>query len=744
MGRPKLEPLLNPLQKEKEKQKLPTFSEKYEEDLKRQLFENDNVDEESVGEIILKDKMVHHKSQTGEWDVPLGEEIKYFDPELSYEITKYKPITMDQGLDFDPEPFREAAATFEKDGCYTKYPKGCKPFRDYWTEQLRRMVEGYEVNGYRITGDHYYFLNFYRMETVPDDEKSGSGRNESFPSFFSKQYEWFHYVEMAEKLHKDACALKSRGVGWSEMTAAMAVRPYTTNRKYRTLLTCSAQTKLDPLKDKCWLQLNWLNRNTNTGLKHLRQKKDNYDTKRASMVDSEGNEYGWLSEIDSVVADTADKIRGDRVDRLVYEEAGSNKQLAKSWIQGESLVALGGKHFGIRIALGTGGDDMALEGLADMFRTPEAFNILPFKNYDTDDGKPEITAFFLPAHKFAIDKKYLDSRGVTNYIEFKKYYEKQRNKLEGQNLLDEMAEHCFTPREALNKHGASVFDSVALSERLIQLKVQKLGLKPIPMQLLWDKTKGENAIIAKESPNSKLLVVEPPLKGPDGLPYKNLYVAGIDAIDQGTSDSASYSDVSDFCVVIMKRVFGMEEPKIVAMYKDRPSDIRAAYDLTMKLLTWYNCKAMLEYTKISIIQYFTNKNKAGLFMDRPELGSGSKPVPKRMGSKRLIGVPGTPAYINHGIELIQGFVNEFWHTIDYEEIVEQLLNYSYENKRKFDIVAALQMVLIGDEALTGVNPSTVKTVKSQWKDIGYYRDENGYLRYGVIPDNNKPVAKWHS
>lgn len=35
------------------------------------------------------------------------------------------------------------------------------------------------------------------------------------------------------------------------MTAAMAVRPYTTNRKYRTLLTCSAQTKLDPLKDKC-------------------------------------------------------------------------------------------------------------------------------------------------------------------------------------------------------------------------------------------------------------------------------------------------------------------------------------------------------------------------------------------------------------------------------------------------------------------------------------------------------------
>lgn len=51
------------------------------------------------------------------------------------------------------------------------------------------MVEGYEVNGYRITGDHYYFLNFYRMETVPQEGQAGSGRNENFPNFFSKQYE---------------------------------------------------------------------------------------------------------------------------------------------------------------------------------------------------------------------------------------------------------------------------------------------------------------------------------------------------------------------------------------------------------------------------------------------------------------------------------------------------------------------------------------------------------------------------
>ena len=94
-----------------------------------------------------------------------------------------------------------------------------------------------------------------------------------------------------------------------------------------------------------------------------------------------------------------------------------------------------------------------------------------------------------------------------------------------------------------------------------------------------------NKVKAVESRSSHLLVVEPPLIDPEtDKPYKNLYVAGIDAIDMGRSDSAQDTDVSDFCVVIKKRVFGLNEPKYVAMYKYRPQDIREEYDITMKLL----------------------------------------------------------------------------------------------------------------------------------------------------------------
>ena len=55
----------------------------------------------------------------------------YFDPELSYEITGYRPITMTDGLDFDPAPFREAATTYEKFKYYTNYKAGSKPYKEY-------------------------------------------------------------------------------------------------------------------------------------------------------------------------------------------------------------------------------------------------------------------------------------------------------------------------------------------------------------------------------------------------------------------------------------------------------------------------------------------------------------------------------------------------------------------------------------------------------------------------------------
>lgn len=724
---------------EKRKKALPKFDTKYEEELIKQLFEEDqkrqNIDnfEELLPE--YSGPFVHHERPGEEWDVPLTEEIQYFDPELSYELTGYRPINMEKGLDFDPVPFCEMANIYNSTGRYTNFPEGTKPWHDLWSREVERMNKGYTIGKYRITGDNYYYLNYYRMEVIDEDAISGGGRYYSFPKFLSKQYEWFHYLEMAEILRLNAIALKSRGVGWSEMTAATSVRPYTTKPAYRVVLTAFDDTKLTSLKRKCWYQLDWLNTNTAGGLRHVRQKINNDDTKRASKVSRDGTESGWMSEIHTIIADKPGKIRGDRTDRLIYEEAGSNPILSASWIQGDSLVELGGQHFGTKIGLGTGGDDMALSGLADAFTNPKAFKVLPFKNYDTYDGNPELTAFFLPAHKFALVSKYLDARGVTNHIEFRKYYEAYRESLSGQKYLDECAEHCFVPEEALAKTGANVFDSELVSQQMINIKIHGNGEKIVPTALEWDKNAPKySSVNSFESPSSKLFVVEPPLKDPEGKVWKNLYVAGIDAIDMGTDNSAEENDVSDFCIVIKRRVFGDKEPKYVAVYKDRPRDIRVAYMIALKLLTWYNCQAMLEFTKISFQQFLKDRNKENLLMSRPEYAVSVK-VKKRP-TKRLIGIPSTEAVIKHGLELISAFLSDYYYTIDYPEMLEELLKYTYENKRKFDMIAAMSCCEIGDEALTGITPMKPAVTQKTWQDIGYYRDEKGYLRHGVIPNKN--------
>ena len=59
-------------------------------------------------------------------------------------------------------------------------------------------------------------------------------------------------------------------------------------------------------------------------MKRVRQKIDNIKQKRASKVDKEGVESGRFSEIEGIIADNPKKVRGDRCDRLLFEEFGSN------------------------------------------------------------------------------------------------------------------------------------------------------------------------------------------------------------------------------------------------------------------------------------------------------------------------------------------------------------------------------------------------------------------------------------
>lgn len=102
--------------------------------------------------------------------------------------------------------FREEALKFDKSGYYTNAPVGTPDWLEYWTEQLRRCIEGYSVFDsegaeHKITGHHYMYLNFTQIQIVvedEDDEESQVAEKLSrHPDFWDGDYDYFWSLEIA-------------------------------------------------------------------------------------------------------------------------------------------------------------------------------------------------------------------------------------------------------------------------------------------------------------------------------------------------------------------------------------------------------------------------------------------------------------------------------------------------------------------------------------------------------------------
>lgn len=672
------------------------------------------------------------------WDVKKDDCIEFFDPRLSYELTGYRPINEKDGLDFNPDWFREDAINKLKTDKYSDLPLGTKAHREFWKERLQRCTDGYTSHGYRITGDNYFWLNFYRLKNSIEGKKASAGRELNFPKFLVFQYEYFHYLELCELLGKDSGLLKARALGFSEIGACLCVRPFITTPNYRTLASAYSERYLKPLLTKTWSQLDWLNDNTETAFKRVRMVINTNTYKRASKKSKDGTESGHMAEIEGIIADSPEKIRGDRTDRLLFEEAGSDKVLKAKYLQGEALITvLGGDRIGTRIVWGTGGDEgTALEGIRAIITEPDVYNILKVRHNYTADRKYVLTGLFIPAYRMV--NELVDSRGYCNEQKSIEWYTRKREAkaTDPKALLIYKAEYCFTIEEALIRQGDNMFPREQLAEQQTALTIYKTIPTPKRGYLLWNLDEKDNKIGVrwKQADDGKIHILEHPRFSEEGNSYKNLYVGGIDSIDIGSADSASKGKsaeekLSDFCIVIKRRVFGQSDPQYVAMYKDRPSDPREAYEISAKLLTYYGCQAVLEATRTAILTYFRDKNYLGLLMKRPR--STMPNVSK--GNPNLYGAPANTKTIEHYRELIYDFILDYYFTIGYEEMVDQLLNYSDEKKKKFDIVAAMGMCELGDEELSFKKPEERTSKGNSFRDVGWFKDANGYRHFGTIP-----------
>ena len=498
----------------------------------------------------------------------------------------------------------------------------------------------------------------------------------------------------------------------------------------------------------------------------LRQVKNDQYEKRASHKETDVNgnsiEVGWMSSIRGVVADTPDKIRGDRVELIILEEAGSWSGLMKAVMQAEALINVGGQQIGSILFGGTGGDDSghALDDLRKMYYDPQKYNILPFRHNFTPDGSEALTGYFLPSFSLVLAPGFLDERGWCDPVKAKEFYQNKRDSLAGdpKGLLIYCAEHCFTAEEAFALEGENKFNKIIIAEQLTRIRALKQCPQIEQGYFTFTYKSGQphkvdgrfiqNVIWKKEQLGHVRILEHPAWLLPEKrdpetnellrekIPIQNaMYVAGVDGIDIGAAQTSKETkDPSDFCIVIYKRVYGMQDPQIVAIYKDRPQDLREAYQQAIALAMYYNARINIEATRMSFVTWAKGSSLLNWFMKRPRATYQDITKVKTT----AYGTPATAVIINHQTDLIADFVEDYGYNLWFEEVLEELNLYSDENKRKFDIIASLGMALLADEELNGVVPRPIQNqAEEKLNRIGYYTDENGYKRFGVIPDYNR-------
>lgn len=706
------------------------------------------------------------------WDITKDMKIECFDPTLSYELTGYRPIDETHGLDFDPSWFTEVRETFLRTGRYCSYLPRSKRWDAFWKEQYTRCKYGMTSHGYTITGDNYFFLNFYQLPVVDMGKASGEGTNESFPVFFASQYMFFHYLQMCRVLHKNAALMKARSIGFSEINASLAARLYTTIKRSRTMITCFKDTYLNGTFSKLDHALTFINTNADGFFKprltdKVLEKKSGYQVK----IDGQFTDFGWRSVVIGINGSKPSNIRGDRVDLLIYDEAGSWPDLTTAVVQGQELCEVQGVPRGIMLFGGTGGDfGPPLEGLKKIYYNPKAFKILPFRHKWTQDGTTIESGFFLPYFLQSLNPEYMDSRGVCNQTEYKKLLQEERNNLLAvpEEYLKKCAERCWNAEEAFTLEGQNKFNKMKIADQLAKIRLHKIGPRPqvgtIDYTYKSNKHSLENIDGFRWLLNSgKVQILEHPVwsdlykeqiekqkreaeeqgidfEAPVYTEMNDLYVAGIDGIDIGAAQTSKETrDPSDFCIVIKRRAFGLNEPQYVAMYKDRPQNIREAYKIAMCMCRYYNCRINIEATRVGMITWARENKCLQYFMKRPR----ATLTDIKYGTTKQYGTPATKTIIEQQTDLIADYVEDYGHNIWFEDMLEQLNGYNDENKTKFDIIAALGMVELADQELSGRQPTKVDKEVEEFQDYGYYINDKGYREFGVIPkkQSNQIIIK---
>lgn len=530
----------------------------------------------------------------------------------------------------------EAANDFKLNkGVYCRAPVGSTEFKQYWAEQKRRCKFGYQVGDIKITGRHYFYLNFCPIKRTEKKEEGAwnvmKAKELLFPAFWEIDYNWWWAKEISMfGMHKEEVqllgidglpikdytegknlsCLKTRRAGFSYKEAADGVWNYTFVPGSKSYYFASKDDYLtkDGILNKVTSYLDHLNTRTSDYWRRNRMVKDTMMHRRASYLDRNKDEHGYKSEILGVIIDDPDKVRGKDGIKITYEEAGSFRNLKKALAISVPSVRDGSTMTGQISVFGTGGEEGPdIEGLEDIFLEPEAYDMLEFHNIWEEGMEDTVCGYFVPCTH--ANQDCMDDDGnvdVAAALAFDEDRRAKKRKLRDPKQLDRVvAEFPRNPSEALNRIQSNIYPVAEAQAVLRKIEKNAEIQSSILHGILWQ---GEKQVEFRPStavspltmfPHKNdddltgcVTIYTPPERDATGRVLMGKYIT---VVDPYYKDGAE--DRTSLWAAYVIKLASMGDPygdTIVAEYVARPASLRTAYRNTTLLAKLYNSQIQSE------------------------------------------------------------------------------------------------------------------------------------------------------
>lgn len=452
---------------------------------------------------------------------------------------------------------------------------------EFKIQEFKRCMEGY--NG--MSPKMYFWFNY----CVLRDPELGKIR----PTYRTITRDWFDFIEEHQSRpdKRGIIAIKRRRVGASWMAAADVLHDCIFSP---TTAMIGMNSKSEKDSRDLFKHVKYIYQNLPEWMRPLTAASDrrdymefsyHYDLEKQEVVAQKGlntvkkGSQNWIVS----VSPTDSGHEGSAYSKLIIDEAGKIPNLLTIWGYAKDCLMKPPRMVGQSLIFGTVGNiDKDGAGLREMWLKSEEykFDKFFFGGYNAMDGMLDEFGNDLTEH-------------AVRYI----IYERDRLKNSPKQLAIEKQKYPLDEDDAFNQMREGGVGNILL----IDEQITKLNINPPEMRKGWMRPKPDGGVDFVPNPDGKIVIYEMPDHS-----RLNGYQAGCDPADH--DDTKKTKDVSNLALAIVAKPFGLDAPKLVAEYVDRPDKLDKFFEQSAMLLKWYNgTKVLIEDNRARMVNYFKEK-----------------------------------------------------------------------------------------------------------------------------------------